>query len=318
MKKNFNFFSLTKEGKGVKKEDVVENKNFGFINFFTLFGRRFWSLSGINLLYVFVNFPIFFMIFANNFSVTSSAPANLMYPAVYGLVNCKSSPILQTLFSLYHNEVSLQIPTLTTNIFNGLSYLTILTFGIANAGLAYIMRGYVRQDTVFGLTDFFEAIAKNWKQALPLGAIDILIMYLLMNAFSFWRSQNQFVDSLMFYFCIFAVIVYFFMRFYMYIIMITFDLSIFKIIKNSFIFAFIGIKRNIVGTLGILFVLLFNFSLISVFPMLGVMLPFIITISLLSFISAYAAYPNIYEIMIKPQEKERPEPEVNQVFTDRG
>ena len=111
------------------------------------------------------------------------------------------------------------------------------------------------------------------------------------------------------------------MRFYAYTIMITFDLSIRKILKNSFIFAFVGFKRNIVALLGIFVVAAINYMLVGVLLPAAIMLPVIITISLCSFIAIYASYPVIKKYMIDPYYPEQ----TNQVseldetiFEDRG
>ena len=62
-KKKFNLFSgYNKEGKEIKKEDVIEN--YDFFTFFKLYGRRFMKLIWVNALYIMGNFPIFFMLLA--------------------------------------------------------------------------------------------------------------------------------------------------------------------------------------------------------------------------------------------------------------
>ena len=106
----------------------------------------------------------------------------------------------------------------------------------------------------------------------------------------------------------------------MYIILITFDLSIKKILKNSFIFSIIGFKRNIVGFLGILGIVCTNYYIFLVFMPLGTLLPFMITLATCGFVSAYCAYPNIKKIMIDPYEKKNPKPQYDSepIFIDRG
>ena len=93
------------------------------------------------------------------------------------------------------------------------------------------------------------------------------------------------------------------MHFYMYQLLVTFKLSIFKILKNSFIFSLIGIKRNIVALLGIAAVVGINILVYIYFLPLGGLLPFFLTIALCSFIGTFAAYPNIKKIMIDPYYK---------------
>ena len=89
--------------------------------------------------------------------------------------------------------------------------------------------------------------------------------------------------------------------------MITFKLSIFKILKNSLIFAILGFKRNIVAVLGIVFTILLNVGIAILYIPIGVVLPFMITVSLCQFIAIYAAWPKVKEIMVDPYYESHPE-----------
>jgi uncharacterized membrane protein YesL len=88
--------------------------------------------------------------------------------------------------------------------------------------------------------------------------------------------------------------------------MITFDLSTFKILKNSLIFTLLGIKRNLLGFFGILLLVLLNVGLIVLFLPMGIsvflVLPFVYIFSFIGFISTYSAYPIIDRYMIEPYE----------------
>ena len=82
--------------------------------------------------------------------------------------------------------------------------------------------------------------------------------------------------------------------------LITFDLSIFKMYKNALLFTILGLKRNIMALLGVLVVCMLEYFLIFTFFPLAAVMPFVIIPSLLLLISVYSAYPKIKEIMIDP------------------
>lgn len=324
-KRKFKLFDFTKEGKGLKKEDYTEDTPFTLPTFFKIFFRNFWNFSCLNFIYLLVNFPLFFGLFAlsGNLNHTSSTPTNLFYPHVFGMMNLKNSPFLQSYWSRTIGEASVSVSSTATLVFFALTLLVLFTFGIANCGMAYVLRNYSRKDPVFLATDFWEAIQNNWKQALPLGIFDILASFAVVYVFKFWRTYGTgFVNDIMFYLSVFVVIVWFFMRFYLYVLLVTFDLSLPKLIKNAFIFALLGVKRNIVALLGILVVLLINYYVFAVFMPLGIIMPFIITISLCSFIAVYCTYPTIKRIMIDPYYSESGEEKGSDddepIFTDRG
>ena len=112
-----------------------------------------------------------------------------------------------------------------------------------------------------------------------------------------------------------VAVIYVFMRFYIYVQMVTFDLTVFKIIKNSLIFVLLGLKRNLMAMLGI--ILLFFIEIMLLFGTGGLLLPFAVAIPLAimfstcAYMKVYAAYYKIKEIMIDPYYDEE-EQELNE------
>ncbi len=321
-KKKFTLFRYNIDGKGVPK-DVDEPRNFKF--FFKLLGRNLNRLLSVNLLLVFSNFPIFFAMFAasGNLDTTSYAPVSSLFGPVYGAlkISGSSSPAVSSLMGAVGLQVQILIPTLATNIFYGLAWLTLLTFGFSMVGTTYIVRNMVKGDPVFMMHDFKHAIKKNWRQALIFGIIDLGISWLIIYDLTFFASHStgDYGTSLMFYVALFIGLIYLVMRYYIYTMMVTFKLSIFKLLKNSFIFALVGVKRNILGTIGIAALLLLNYMILMTIPALGAILPFVLTLAIAQFIAIYTSWPKIHSIMIAPYEEEKEEtPEEEPIFKDRG
>ena len=94
------------------------------------------------------------------------------------------------------------------------------------------------------------------------------------------------------------------MRFYIYQLLITFDLKTVKILKNALIFSILGIFRNLVAIIGIVLFIAIHVLLIIWLLPLGVtiplVLPLVYSVAIISFISVYAAYPVIDKYMIAP------------------
>ena len=101
--------------------------------------------------------------------------------------------------------------------------------------------------------------------------------------------------------------------------MVTFNLSVFKILKNSLIFSLLGFKRNLVAFLGILAGILIELICIigagGILLPFGIALPFIILFSMFAYMKVYAAYFKIKEVMIDPYLAEHPE-EAPEVYDD--
>ena len=83
--------------------------------------------------------------------------------------------------------------------------------------------------------------------------------------------------------------------------------------KNSLIFALLGLKRNLLAFLGILLLVILNLSFLYGFNglllPLGVAFPFLILFSHGAFMATFASYYKIKEIMIDPYENEDAESE---------
>ena len=108
--------------------------------------------------------------------------------------------------------------------------------------------------------------------------------------------------------------------------MITFDLPIKKLVKNAFLFTFIGLKRNFVGVLGVLLVVALNYLLLMLTFTFSVamILPFLLTTGICGLIMVYCAYPQIKKHMIDPyyesigKTEDDDTDEEEPIFTDQG
>jgi len=315
-------------GAGVPKVSEDEKKRFSFTKFFVLFVRKFWKLVSANLMYVFVNLPIFAGILAlsGNFNVPFETPARQFYPILYGVSKYGMNPALAALFGLNGQIVTSGYPSTVTKVLYGVAAITVLTLGLSNVGMAYITRNYAREDPADG-EDFFHAIKRNWKQGLILGVLDaICILVLIYDVtyfyyLAFYYEPDGFVWQMIFFAMVILSVLYAMMRMYMYILAVTFDLKITKLIKNCFILAILGIKRNVVALAGIALTVFINYLFYVFLTPVGIALPFILTFSMTAFMSAYAAYPNVKRYMIDPfytSEKPSYETDEEPIFQDRG
>ena len=117
---------------------------------------------------------------------------------------------------------------------------------------------------------------------------------------------SSFFNDLCYFLILGMAVLYFFMRFYLYLMMVTFELSIKKLLKNALIFVILGFKRNVMAVLGIALIVSINVLLFALFAMtpLGIaiplILPFLYLLAVISFTTTYAAYPVIDRYMIAP------------------
>lgn len=197
--------------------------------------------------------------------------------------------------------------------------LPVVTTGLANAGLCYLTRNFAREKHAFVAGDFFDTIKKNWKQALPAGVINLIVSGLLLfniAIFSFpeffqlqiFQSQTT---NLIFLAINLSLWSFFsFMKYYIYMIMITFKLKLKHIYKNSAILAIAGLKRNILifFTLGLFYMLLGLIAYWNLYLAATVAILFYIFLfpAFRSLLIQYNVFPVIKRTMIDPYYRDHP------------
>ena len=312
-KKKFKLFDLAKDGRGISKNEGMSPS--GFKRFFITFKNNFGKLIYVNMYYVLGNFPALLLVAVlSGFSkVESYFPTSDAFGALGGMLMIEDlSPFHLSLYAMDGLQNQMLMNTTLSYILLGFGALVLLTFGCVNVGCAYILRNMAKGEPIFIWADFWYAIKRNWRQALPFGVIDGLINALLaFNIYTTVMTTGDFITSMMFWANVVLTVLYFFMRCYIYVQMVTFKLSVFKILKNSLIFALLGLKRNILALLGnvlcIVLEVMFFFSAGGVLVPLGVAAPLAILFSAMAYMKVYAAYFKIKTVMIDPYLEEHPE-----------
>lgn len=305
-KRKFKLFDMNRDGKGA----VEENRKPTFAFFFKSLFRKFPQLLRLNILMIFQALPLLFIAVAFFAGKKTPTATSITFAPLFGIDQVLSTPSVTQTLDMSSIQMGLPVFSTAVNVtIIILAVFMLITWGWQNVGATYVLRGLFRGDPVFVFTDFFYGIKKNLKQGFFFGLIDLLFTGVLVIDFIFFYQQtgNSFGTDFM-YFVIFALaIIYFMMRFYVYLLLITFDMKNFKIIKNSFIFSILGIKRNILAFLGIALLVVLH-VLLSMYLMMGafgfvVILPLVYIFATTAFMSCYAAYPIIDKYLIAPYAK---------------
>ncbi len=301
----YNFFNGSKDRPDAKWEDTTPNLR----HFFRLLGRKFWRLLSINLMMLPMILPILIAVLVYMGIQTTPTQQTALFAPLYGANLIESTPKSTFLLDLFGTQFLVPSYNATgTYVAIGIcAAFLALTFGWQNIGSTYLLRGMVRGDAVFLGPDYFYAIKRNWKQGFFLGLIDFIVLFLLgFDILYFYFRTGSFGNDVMFFAACALAILYFFMRFYLYLLQITFHLSIRKILKNALIFTTLGIKRNLMGTLGLILLTIINAGFVlMVAPFggrlgFGLILPILHFPAVSGFITVYAAYPVIDRYMIAP------------------
>ncbi len=309
-KKKFNLFDrIRKEREEIPPDIGKVMDDPTLVNFFKLLARKITTLLYVNLMFIFGNFPIFFFLFESTgyTRLHSFAPYSQQYAPLLGASYYDRSPMIASLMGVFGIHADISLPTTASYVLWGLTGLLLLTWGAVNVGTTYHLRTMVREEGMFLWADFWYAIRKNLKQEIIYGIIDLGLMALLAYDFAYFYIKLGSGSTMIYilFFLTFAMsIVYAMMRMYIYLMMITFDLSIFKLLKNALFLTILGIKRNIMALLGIVVMIALDYVMLIVFFPVGVILPLILMFSVGGLMSAYAAWPKIKQYMIDPRPEE--------------
>ncbi len=222
-------------------------------------------------------------------------------------------------FELYFRKF---FKLIIANLLYVLVSLPIVTRGLAEAGLTFVTRNYVREKHVFLPADFFITIKKNWKAALGVGILETVVGAILIYDLWFFgtnliQAEELSIATMLMTAAVMMVsIVVSFARYYVYIQLITFRLTVKQILKNSLLLAFAGLKQNIILSLVLLFVYAgpICIALFTV-PEIAIVLCGVIYLFFLpafrSFLVQFTVFPLIHKTIIEPYYREHPEEDID-------
>ena len=219
-KRKFKLFDFNRDGKGVYEQES-RKPNLKF--FFVLLFRKFTQLLQLNLIMLAQVVPIVAVVLIVLLGAKTYNSTEALYAPLYGISNIVQSNSLLVNLDLVGKQ--LEVPLITPLMLLGIGVLALFlfaTFGWQNVGAAYVLRGLFRGDPIFVFSDFFYGIKKNWKQGLILGILDFICCAILItDIYVLYTSGSSILLGII----VAVSIIYVFMRFYLYQLLITYNVS---------------------------------------------------------------------------------------------
>jgi uncharacterized membrane protein YesL len=245
----------------------------GFARYMELFLAKFWKLIELNLFYTLFFIPLivagisFFLMLSG--SLASNLAIVLMIAGVL---------------------------------------LFVVLFGPATAGLMKIMRNFVIEKPTFMIHDFMKTFRAEFAHSFVVGFLDCLMACCVAAAFYVYPKLAEQSGNKIFYLMLVITLsislVVILMNFYVFLMMVSTNLSLKNVLKNSLFLGIVCMKKNVI-TLGILAVvvggillLLTRTNLMIIFIVLT-FLPFI-PATFLALMVALNSYPAIQKYIINP------------------
>ncbi len=299
-------FRPQKDGRGISKAE--QNLPPNLKRFWILYRENFFSrFLMLNVMMLLGNFPVVFIVMAL-LGVGKAAylqPAGELFSIVDAISGLRGgfSPSDLAMLGVTGTPVALYAATPWTYVLYGLGALTIFTWGFVNVGVIYILRNIVLGRPVFLWSDFWDAIRRNRRQAFCFGLIDVAVLVILpYNVYSLFVSGGNFLSNFFFWTNVIILLFFFILRVYAYLQIVSFQMKIWKMIKNAAYFVLLGFKRNALATLGaviltaLLFIFAIGFGGRLIVISLGIAI--LTLFSSVTFMYVFAAWPKIDEIMV--------------------
>ena len=200
--------------------------------------------------------------------------------------------------------------------------LLLLPSGVGTCGLTHITRNATRRRPYFAVGDFFDTIKKNWKQALGVGIVNTLITALLFFDlyYFFFMKGNDTLATIGFAGALVAHVLFCGMKYYLNMLLITFDLPIKKLYKNSFNLTFINWWRTLLVEIILLALYAIPLGLFYLFggtAQIGQLMVILYLVGGLvffpgfkSFLTSWLTFPVIKKIMIDPYYEKNPDKDI--------
>lgn len=274
--------SLFDNSSGLSGSGIAKNapKKKGFFRYMDIWKNKFWKLIELNLFYT-----IFLL------------------PAVGAVVS---------FFLGLNGVISVLITKILISVF---AILFVVLFGPATAGLMKVMRNYVIEKPTFMIYDFMKTFKSEFKNAFLIGFLDCLLVCCVASALYIYPEMAKQAEN-NFYYVLLGVtasvaLLAFLMNFYLFLILISTNISMKNVFKNSLYLAIVALKRNaitflivggvIAGIVALLCILPFSIAVIVL-----TFLPFI-PATWLALVVAFNSYPIIQKHIINPYYEQKGE-----------
>lgn len=174
-------------------------------------------------------------------------------------------------------------------------------------GLTYVTRNYAREEHAFIYSDFMDTVKNNWKPMLLDGILCYIIIVILSVSIPYYwvHTSQSFFSIIASVICFLVALLFLFSQYYVPVMIVTFDLKLKQILKNSLIFAIVGVGRNLLLTalFGVLAYLLYLSITMPLTMVIAAFFCIFLIFSYSSFLINFAVYPLIDRIMIRPYNK---------------
>ena len=270
------------------RPDLLDNAPVkkGFFRFFELYFRKFWRFLTLNIWYFLITLPMVLYVFYT----LNGYFADRLEELGEGVMLLAGVGFIASVFSFIPRV--LNIPLLV---------ISLLAYGPITMGFTYIFRNFAREEHAW-MSDFWSRAWSNVRQGLFFGIADIIVVCLCVSGMfggfaEAGKNVSYALSVIRSVVCGIALVIWFFMRHYTYLMAVTVNLSVFHILKNAWLFVFLGFGRNVLSMAVTLACALVTFLLA---PLLTIVILPLFFWSFSWFCTVFTCYPIVKKYIVVP------------------
>ncbi|NCB00332.1 MAG: DUF624 domain-containing protein [Clostridia bacterium] len=239
----FGLFDFTKEGPGVRKDEPDKGPVLGTLE---VLSRRFWELIKLNLMMVLFHLPALIIAFFLAIYLLAALFPGLSITTL--IESFRALGLEETADQSLEAAAVSQLTLFYLITAVALTGLQIVVVGPFQAGFAFILRNYIRDEHVFTWSDFWDHTRNNWRQSLLASLISLAALVVLVINLTFYRTAAFLPGSvqLAIQILLSAVgLIWLMMQAYVYPMIVTFKLTLGQIYRNSLLFVILRLPYNL-------------------------------------------------------------------------
>jgi len=188
------------------------------------------------------------------------------------------------------------------NLLYSLACIPIVTIGPATAAFTTVLKRYSMERHSYIWSDFWESFKKNFKQSFVVGIVDIILFIGTLSGILVYPklSETSKLFTVALIISISIAVTLIIMNFYIFLMIVSLELSLKDIIKNAFILTCAALKENVITLLSVFLVAAAVYALMFFVDIFFVLLFALFLASFCGFIIVFNCYPIIQKYIINP------------------
>lgn len=215
-----------------------------FMGLIMLLWRRAWDITKVNLISFLFYIPFFAVVWLVTFWFMPAEGAEIFNYQIYTPAD---AALIDLLRRLTLGTILVTIP--------------VVVFGPVAAGSTYVYKCLVKGQAVFIWNDMWAHIKKFFIKGMIITVIDVAVLFLVGVALQFYpQVLDGFLQAVVVYIIVIFLALFMMMHFYIYQLLIEYNLGIFKLYRYSFVFSLLRLFPNLLVLIVCLAITLLPFA----------------------------------------------------------